>query len=180
MIPTSEKWLLAILNSELSYWFYTQLSTKLRGGYVRYIAQYVSQIPIPDAEDWQKEIIEKFVEYILFVRKNAESPTAAPLFESKSNAFAKDANIIVSYFEAIIDGLVYELFLPDELREAGREFFTRLKQENLPALNEGKNEEIIRTVYKTLHHENHPVRQNLFLLDSIESVRIILGKEKWR
>ncbi len=177
-IPISDKWLFALLNSITIEWFYSQISNKIRGGYLRAFTDYMKQIPIPNAEDWQKEIIEKFVEYILFLKKNTESPTAAPLFENKSNTFVKDASIIVSYFEAIIDGLVYELFLPDELREAGKEFFAFLKKVKLSALDGSNNEQIIRTVYQTLHAENHPVRQNLFLLDSIESVRIILGKEK--
>lgn len=177
-IPNASKYLLGVLLSSAMRFYVGKTIGSDEGGFIRLFSIHVKNFPIPDAEDWQKEIIEKFVEYILFLKKNTESLTAAPLFENKPNTFVKDANIIVSYFEAIIDGLVYELFLPDELREAGKEFFALLKKVKLSALDGSNNEEIIRTVYQTLHAENHPVRQNLFLLDSIESIRIILGKNE--
>ncbi len=49
VLPTTEQWLLGLLNSAVIFWFYSQISTQIRGGFVRFIAQYVSQIPIPDA-----------------------------------------------------------------------------------------------------------------------------------
>ena len=50
-MPTQEMWLLAVLNSSLTGSLLCQLTNPLRGGYLRLIHQYVSQVPIvtPDA-----------------------------------------------------------------------------------------------------------------------------------
>ncbi len=49
LIPTDKLWLLGLLNSNAVFWFYTKICSQLRGGFVRYKSQYVSQIPIPEA-----------------------------------------------------------------------------------------------------------------------------------
>ena len=60
-----EMWLLGLLNSKVVFWFYTKTSTQIRGGFVRFIAQYVSQIPIPSIKPAQKASISKLVNQIL-------------------------------------------------------------------------------------------------------------------
>ncbi len=61
IIPLADKYLLGILNSSLVNEFYTDISAQVRGGYLRFIYQYVAQIPIPDASVKKKKIIEKLV-----------------------------------------------------------------------------------------------------------------------
>jgi hypothetical protein len=51
IIPTSEMHLLAILNSPVIEFFYNQISSTIRGDYLRFIAQYMSQLPIPSNLD---------------------------------------------------------------------------------------------------------------------------------
>ncbi len=160
LIPTKEKWLTAILNSNLIEWFYSQLSNKLRGGYLRAFTDYMKQVPIPSAQDWQKEIIETLVEYILFLTKTDSE------------------KLIVNYFESILNGLVYELFLPDELHAAGKEFFAPLRAEALPTLEEISGDKLseLQNIRARLSQPNHHLQQNLSTLDRLESVRIIAGK----
>jgi hypothetical protein len=47
IIPIDDQALLAYLNSPVTHYFYSNLSTQIRGGYFRFIHQYVSQLPIP-------------------------------------------------------------------------------------------------------------------------------------
>ena len=65
LLPTQKMWLLGLLNSKTVFWFYTKTSTQIRGGFVRFIAQYVSQIPIPSIKPAQKASISKLVNQIL-------------------------------------------------------------------------------------------------------------------
>ena len=65
IVPTKEMWLLGLLNSKAVFWFYTKTSTQIRGGFVRFIAQYVSQIPIPTIQSAQKALIGEIVNQIL-------------------------------------------------------------------------------------------------------------------
>ena len=69
IVPTKEMWLLGLLNSKAVFWFYTKTSTQIRGGFVRFIAQYVSQIPIPSIKPEQKVLIGKIVNQILATKR---------------------------------------------------------------------------------------------------------------
>ena len=95
MIPTEDKWLLGPLNSKVVWWFYTHVSSMIRGGFVRFISQYMEQVPIPNATDLQKASISSFVQQIL---TNPDNPS-------------------VSRLEAEIDRLVYQLYglAPEEI-----------------------------------------------------------------
>ncbi|GAB3639714.1 class I SAM-dependent DNA methyltransferase [Spirosoma arcticum] len=95
-IPKDDKYLLALLNSNAVLYFYINLSTAIRGGYLRFFRQYVEQIPIPIATNVEKKTIEIAVDQILTAKAdNSIADTLA--------------------LEAEIDRLVYALYgLTDE------------------------------------------------------------------
>jgi hypothetical protein len=43
-IPTEETWLTALLNSQAIEWFYSQVSNKVRGGYMRAFSDYMREV----------------------------------------------------------------------------------------------------------------------------------------
>ena len=98
LLPTKEMWLLGLLNSKAVFWFYTKTSTQIRGGFVRFIAQYVSQIPIPKTKTADESSISKLVDKILSAKRTAP-----------------DAD--VSELENEIDRVVYSLYnlTPEEI-----------------------------------------------------------------
>ena len=98
LLPTKEMWLLGLLNSRAVFWFYTKISTQIRGGFVRFIAQYVSQIPIPNIKPAQQAFISKIVDQILAAKRT-------------------DPDADVSTLENEIDQMVYSLYnlTPDEI-----------------------------------------------------------------
>ena len=98
LIPTSKKYLLSILNSRVTYWFYLQISPKIRGDFYRFIAQYVSQIPIPKATNKQDTDITEIVNKIIKIKNN-------------------NPDTDVSQLEKEIDEIVYELYglTPEEI-----------------------------------------------------------------
>ena len=165
LIPTDNKFLLGFLNSKILFWFYQQLSPQIRGGFVRYIAQYVQELPIPETTDWQQDLIAKIVEYILHLKPQVDETNA-------------QGNLIISYFEQIIDALAYELYLAEEIHAAGKEFFAPLLRENLPNIDdiEGDKSAKIKQIFERLFNQDHIIRQNIVSLDTIENVRIIEGK----
>jgi hypothetical protein len=76
-IMIAPKWLLAILNSSLILWFYKSVSNAIRGGYLRYIRQYVEQIPIPATTREQQKELERRVDRILAIKRNKEADISA-------------------------------------------------------------------------------------------------------
>ena len=83
------------------------------------------------------------------------------------------------YFEQLINGLVYELFFPDELHAQKLFLFHDVKEAQLPVLSEipeAKRLAVLRETFERIYDLNHPIRGCLFSLGSLETVRIIAGE----
>ena len=65
IFPNEDFYLLGVLNSKTVEHLYEGLSPKIRGGYFRFIRQYLEQIPIPNAAASDKAAIESLVESCL-------------------------------------------------------------------------------------------------------------------
>ena len=170
LLPTSELWLLGVLNTKAVSWFYARTAPQIRGPFLKFVPRYVSQIPIPDMNPGQKALIYKFVEYILYLKKQ-------PTVNSRDLKYTRD-RVMLGYFERIIDGLVYESYLPDELHKGRKHFFQPLLDEQLPPLEEiqGDKMSACQDIFERLYEKTHPIAVNLFFLDSVKPIRIIESK----
>ncbi|GAB4162838.1 MAG: hypothetical protein Fur005_21780 [Roseiflexaceae bacterium] len=119
IMPTDQKWLLGLLNSTPVFWFYSQLSTKIRGDFVRWIAQYVSQLPIPVGGDTRA--IAGLVERVLALTPRLPLPRdltpPAPLSAAERGEPRSGGGEFAA-LEREIDERVYALYglRPDEIR----------------------------------------------------------------
>ena len=95
IIPTDDEALVGLFNSRLMWWYYTNLSSMIRGGFVRFIAQYMEQMPIALDMDTVKNDIGERVRTIL---SNPDS-------------------LSISHLEVDLDRLVYDLYklTPEEI-----------------------------------------------------------------
>ena len=170
LIPTAETWLCGLLNSRVVEWFYSQTSKQLTGDYLQARSRYMQQIPIPDLTSEQKGMIGKIVDYLIFLQ-------GQPTTSGKDLAHARDF-IMLGYFERIIDGLVYDSYLPEALHQGKKQFFKPLFDERLPQLEEIQGDKMtaLREIFERLYERTHPIRRNLFFMDSVKPIRIIEGK----
>ena len=170
IIPTEEVWLCGVLNSRVVEWFYSQVSNQLTGDELRARSRYMQQIPIPDITSTQKGLISKIVDYLAYLQRQ-------PTTNSKDLAHARDY-VMLKYFERIIDGLVYESYLSEELHQGGKHFFKPLLDEQLPQPEEIQDDKMsaFRDIFEHLYEKTHPIRKNLFFLDSLKPIRIIEDK----
>ena len=154
------RFFLGILNSKLVNFYYREISQESGRVLAEVKPKRLRALPIPEADEDQRKVIEKFVDYILFLTKN------------------DGEEVIINYIESIINGLVYELFLEDELHTADKKFFEPLLKEDLPNLNKHKGNEtrIIRNLFEKFSHVRHPIRNSLYFLSNLESIRFIEGK----
>lgn len=91
-------------------------------------------------------------------------------------------NMMVAYFEQMIEGIDIETVMYDKLVEKSfgstdRDIIRHLQ--SLEPIPNGTNEEkanFIKNVYKTYFDSNHVVRGNLFFMDAIAEVREWLDK----
>ena len=169
-VGTEETWLCGLLNSRVVEWFYSQTSNQLTGEYLRARSRYMQQIPIPDLTPTQKSLIGKIVDYLIYLQ-------GQPTTNSRDLAHARDA-VMLGYFERIIDGLVYESYLPEELHQGEKQFFKPLLDERLPQLEEIRGDKMaaLQEIFEQLYERTHPIRRNLFFLDSVKPIRIIEDK----
>jgi len=167
----SLKFMLGVLNSKVLWFFLTSTGYVLRGGYYTFKTEYLKPFPVAEAIPKQERIIENLVNYVLTLK-------ALP---APANSEQKvDRRLMVAYFEQLIDGLVYELYFPEEFNDAGKSLFKLLPPSELPAMEELKEapEHAIQDIFRKLYDIQHPVRQMVFFLDTIEAVRVIEGKIK--
>lgn len=156
------KWLVAMLNSELLTVFYRifYAGGELVGKY-RYKKIFLENLPIPEPTGNSKPKIEILVDYLGYYKR---------IFKDKSIEQS-----IVSFFESVIDGIVYEIVFPTELKSAGKEILKHLGDLK-PITDEMSDAEklaIIQGEFERLYDPNHPVRTAIETLDSVEEVRII-------
>ena len=82
-------------------------------------------------------------------------------------------------FEQLLNGLVYELFFPDELHAQKLFLFHYVEEAKLPMLSEIpelRRLVVLRKTFERIYDLNHPIRSCLFSLGSLETVRIIAGE----
>lgn len=83
--------------------------------------------------------------------------------------------LICSFFTNISESLVFELYFPNEIKSANKEILKQLG--DLKPITDDMSPEqklaIIQSEFERLYDPNHPVRNNVETLDSVEEVRII-------
>ena len=152
-----QPWTLAVLNSSVTAWFYAQISPQIMNGYFRFIAQYVTQIRIPDVTTSQQQFLEAVVSIIR---------------NSPKGSFA--------YWEQLSNGLVYELFFPDDLHPAGITLFNAADKAGVGALSVLTGEALTKkaeALAAVIFKNDHPIYRMLFDLQALPTVQIIEGKE---
>jgi hypothetical protein len=150
------KYLVSVLNSSVADYFFFQITAKIAGGRKRYTKQYVEQIPIPVISKLEQVPFEKLVDYVILAKSKAD-------------------DIVFSFFESLLDSIVFELYFPEEIKSAGKEILKHLG--DLKPITDDMSEEkklaIIQSEFERLYDPNHPVRFAIETLDSVEEVRII-------
>ena len=170
LIPTEKKWLCGLLNSRTVEWFYSQVSNQLTIDPLRARSGYIQQIPIPDITPVHKALIAKIVDYLICLQQQPE-------INSEDLKYARD-HVMLGYFERVIDGLIYEAYLPEELHKSDKVFLQPLLDEGLPSIEDiqGDKMSAFRDIFELLYDRMHLVRRHLYYLDVIKPIRVIQGK----
>ncbi|WP_148288410.1 Eco57I restriction-modification methylase domain-containing protein [Prochlorothrix hollandica] len=173
MISGVTEYVVAVLNSSISWWFLRQICTDLQNGYLQAFRKDLFQIPIPPASAQDKAVIETLVDYVLYLTTQLKDIPS----HGKHLRTVADDKLMRSYFEQIVDVVVMELYLPEELHTHNKYFMRYLLQENLPSLDELKDNKMasLRLIFQRLFDRKHPIREGIFFLDSVPVVRIIRG-----
>ena len=169
-IATNDISLLPILNSSVIEFFFTHFGIERRGGYQEFKTQYVRELPVPDYSTAQSAILARPTANLVWMKRHfaftlASQTTRDPL--------------MVAYWERVLNGLVYELYFPEELHAAGLHLFDIVAQVKFPSIEkivDAKKLIVLRELFQDLYDPSHPVRIALDKLQTLDVVRIIEGK----
>lgn len=167
----SLQYLQALLNSSVLRWYFPHVSAPFRGGFRSANRQFLSQLPIVSAATDQEGSVTLIVDYLLLLNR---------VFSETPELKTSRDSLMLGYFEQVLNGLVYELYFPDELHNRNLHIFNLVNQAKFPKLNTMQEPECldrIRNLFQTIYHTEHPLRGALFNLGSLEIVRIIEGRE---
>lgn len=153
----SLKYLLAVLNSKVADFYFSQKTARIAGGRMRYTKQYVEQIPVPVIPIEQQKPFIALVDFILFLKKQ-------PLHDSTDK-------IMSFFFEHVIDVAVTELFFKEQVNKEKFEIIKHLQ--NLPDTTNNVTLENIREIYSQFNNPNHPIRNAVSLLKNYEPLKTI-------
>ena len=153
----NQKYLTALLNSKaIAFWL--KYKGKMQGSNFQIDKEPILNIPIKKVHE-KSIIVDYFSCLIGFI----------------TLANNLDLKLQSTYYEQLIDGLVFELYFPDEINAANKAILKHLG--DLKPLADDMTEEekraIIQSEFDRLYDPNHPVRNHLETLDSVEEVRII-------
>jgi adenine-specific DNA-methyltransferase len=171
--PYRPEFILGVLNSRPVDFFHHRIATQMRGGWFSYEARFIRHLPIPAASPEQQVPIEQLVGYLLWMYRES-SFLGSGLERPQEPAVA-------SFYEQVINALVYELFFSEDIRAAGLDFFGLVNNANLPTLdslptsNESRLQGLF-DLFKKLQMPGHPLRVALDKLQTLDLVRIIEDK----
>jgi hypothetical protein len=101
IIPVDDKYLLGILNSNVFHFFFSKISSTIRGGYLRFKRQYLETIPIVESVAHQDKMVE-YVDLMLQLRIDLEN---TKLVSQRDQIIAK-----INHFDNKINELVYRIY----------------------------------------------------------------------
>lgn len=151
-ISTSEKWLCGVLNASVTEWFYEQISSRIMNGYLRAFSDKIQSIRIPPASTSQKKVVESLVNCMI--------------------------RLSDPHIERLLNGLVYELYFPDDLRSAGLQLFDAAEAAGVARFASLKSAALTKAtadLIAMLKDTASPLYRQLFDLRALEVVRIIEG-----
>lgn len=164
-------YMLALLNSTFFKWYYQELVNEEGRVFAQVKLSKVKQIPVRTF-DFEKPN-EKSLHSLLI-----KLASCINFLKSNQNLKA-DELLMPTYFEQIIDGMVYELYFPELIKKHKREIIQHLGE--LPEFTDKMSDEqkmkICKTVFNRLNDREHPVRVNLEGMKAIPEIRIIEGTD---
>ena len=152
-IPTTERWMCGLLNSPVIEWYYRQNSNAIRGGYLRAFSEVMQHVPIARADERQVKAIDTIVAGLSTDR--------------------------IPAFEQLLNGLIYELYFPDDLHSRGLRLFDAVHDAGIDRLCSLKGDKLA-TAATDFTKQNlapsQPLRVMLSDLQTLDVVRIIEGR----
>lgn len=149
------KFVLAQLNSDVMSFYYKKTTNEDGKVFAQIKIELLKMMPIKLVNNQAPFI--KTVDYLAHCKKYVHD------------------SLLVTFFDSLLNSLVFEIHFPEEIKAAGKEILKHLG--DLKPITNDKSDEkklaIIQSEFERLYDPNHVVRFAIETLDSVEEVRII-------
>ena len=169
--PYRPEFLLGLLNSRVLDFYHHKIATSMRGGWYSYEARFIKRLPIANASEAERKAVEGLVEYLIGLNKH---------FQLQPETKLPRDQLMLNWWEQIINGLVYELYFAEEIHARGLRLFNLVADAEIPELHTVPDHERVsrlRKEFERTYDTAHPLRGALSALRSLEVVRTIEGEE---
>src|SRR5262249_47207255 len=119
-IAQAEPFLAAVLNSSCAWWFLRQSCTDLQNGYLQALLANQEPIPIPNATNPQKDVMNILVRGLVNLTKDSSK---------ESESLRR-----IVFWERLLDGLMYELYFPEQVYGIDVNLFSLVQKLDLSKL----------------------------------------------
>lgn len=171
-VESGALYLLGLLNSKISFAYASRVFVEKQGGWYEVQPLGLEAFPVPNASKKEQQIIERTAACVQWLYQN---------LPEGSNAQPRDP-LMRDYYEELLNGLVYELYLPEELHAAGLHIAEQVAGAELPTLDADSGRSAnrdarlltaLREKFEELYAPTHPLRALLQKLHTLEPIRII-------
>ena len=155
------KYILTVLNSNIINYYFPVIAADVRGKTLRFIKQYVEQIPIPEIPYEKMIPYEILADCILFAKENNMDQEASTL-------------------ESVIDGMVYDLYFEEDMKASDCYISDRIREVIKPFKDNDTDEFKAKYVKKLADfcNEDKTVYRGLIYRRTVKAVKIITGADK--
>ena len=151
-------YLAALLNSStIDFLYKSVFREKLE--FPRILIENIRLLPIPKIDTVTSEIVESIVSYL-------HMPISS-------------ANTTYSFFERLLNAIVYEIFFKDSFQKSNCEVIKYLSDIPLSTNNLRDSEKLLafEDFHSEFSNQKNPINMAMFKIDTLEEIRIIEGKQ---
>jgi hypothetical protein len=153
------RYVLAVLSSSALAWYFRVKNNEFDDLFPQIKVSEFKSLPIKKTNINVQQKVSIFVAYLIEI----------------TNKHIENHALLQSFYIELIDGIIYEIYFPEEIKTAGKNILKHLG--DLKPINDDMSDEeklaVIQSEFDRLYDPKHPVRNNLETLDSVEEVRII-------
>jgi Eco57I restriction-modification methylase/restriction endonuclease TaqI-like protein len=163
----SYKFLIALMNSKVLWWYLVNTGTVLANGYFRFKPDYIKPFPIPELKNAQQEkSFINLVDFVFFLKnKNTQQISQSV-----------DNDHIALFFEDIIDGCVFELYFEQHMKEKGINILDMVTEQvqSIEGKVEKKDGEVILNTWIKMRKSEISERMRSFTVKSSDILKPII------
>lgn len=149
------KYLLAVLNSKIADFYFSQKTARIAGGRMRYTKQYVQQIPVPQISVEEQKPFASLANCVLALKDQKISEA--------------EFEIMALFFEQVIDVAVAEVYFKEEVDKHNLSVLDTVRKD----LNEFPDITEVKSIYKEWSNHSHSVNKSILDIFNHEPFKTI-------